>query len=116
MNYHNRQSGFTLVEAMIVMALLGVFLTALTGLFVRAIDVQNKSDAYLATVSDGRLIMARLDYDIARASAITTPASLGGSGASLVMTINSTTYTYAISGGNLQLTDGSGTANLNGDG
>lgn len=108
--------GFTLVEAMIVMALLAAFLTVLTSLFVKAVDVQNKTDAYSAVVSDGRFIMARLDYDIARASAITTPASLGASSATLVMTINSTTYTYALNGKNLQLTDASGSALLNSSG
>ena len=110
------QSGFTLIEAMVVMALLAMFLTMLTSLFVRAVDVQTKSEAYAATVGDGRFIMARLDYDIARASAVTVPASLGGSGSSLAITVNGSSYTYALSGGNLQLTDNVGTANLNSSG
>jgi len=111
-----RQHGFTLVEAMVVMALLATFLTVLTSLFVRAVDVQTKSEAYSATVSDGRFIMARLDYDIARATAIATPASLGGSSAALVMTVNGSTYTYALSGNNLQLTDNVGSGNVNSSG
>jgi len=111
-----RQHGFTLVEAMVVMALLATFLTVLTSLFVRAVDVQTKSEAYSATVSDGRFIMARLDYDIARATAIAKPASLGGSSAALVMTVNGSTYTYALSGNNLQLTDNVGSGNVNSSG
>ncbi len=111
-----KQHGFTLIEAMVVMALLGVFLTLITSLFVRAIDVQSESEAYSSTVTDGRFIMARLDYDIARATAVSTPSALGGSGATLVMTISSTTYTYALSAGNLQVTDGAGTGNLNSNG
>lgn len=110
------QSGFTLVEAMVVMALLAIFMTVLTSLFVRAIDIQTKSQAYAATVSDGRFIMARLDYDIARATSIATPASLGATSTSLVMTISGTTYTYAVNSGNLQLTDGTGTDQFNGSG
>ena len=109
-------AGFTLIEAMIVMALLATFLTVLTSLFVKAVDVQSKTNAYSSVVGDGRFIMARLDYDIARASAVTTPVSLGGSGATLALTINSTTYTYALSGKNLQLTDGSGSVQLNSSG
>jgi len=111
-----RQAGFTLVEAMVVMGLLAIFMTVLTSLFVRAIDVQSKSEAYASTVSDARFIMARLDYDIARASNVTTPASLGSSSASLVMTISGTTYTYALSSGNLQLTDAGGADRLNSSG
>ena len=116
MKYTPRQTGFTLIEAMIVMTLLAVFLTGLTSLFVRAVDIQSKSEAYSATVSDGRFMMARLNYDITRASAISTPASLGSTSATIVMTISGTTYTYAVSSGNLQLTDGSGTDRLNSSG
>lgn len=119
MNAHNvpsRQFGFTLVEAMVVMALLAVFMTTLTSLFVRAIDVQSKSEAYAATVSDARYIMARLDYDIARATSVSTPASLGSTSTNLVMVIGGVNYTYAVNSGNLQLTDGSGTDQLNGSG
>lgn len=107
------QAGVTFVELLIVMALLGIFLVVLTTIFTTTLDVQSESESYSATVSDGRFIMARLNYDIARATAVTTPASLGSSAASLVMTVGGSTYTYALSGNNLQLTDSVGTANLN---
>jgi prepilin-type N-terminal cleavage/methylation domain-containing protein len=110
------QRGVTFVELLLVMGLLSIFLVILTTIFTSTLDVQNQTNSYSAVVSDGRFIMARLNYDIARASAVTTPASLGGSGSSLVMTINATTFTYAMSGNNLQLTDGTGSATLNGDG
>ena len=60
--------------------------------------------------------MARLNYDIARATAVTTPAALGGSGATLVLTIGGSPYTYTLSSGALQLTDPTGSANLDGGG
>ncbi|MGH7241214.1 MAG: PulJ/GspJ family protein [Candidatus Saccharimonadales bacterium] len=110
------QKGVTLVEMLIVMGLLAVFLLIMTTIFTSTLDVQNQSNAYSATVSDGRFIMARLNYDIARASAVTTPASLGASGSSLVLTIGGNSYTYALSSSNLQLTDNLGAANLNGSG
>jgi prepilin-type N-terminal cleavage/methylation domain-containing protein len=110
------QRGVTLVEMLIVMALLSVFLLVIATIFTSTLDIQSQSSSYDAVMSDGRFIMARLDYDIPLATAITTPASLGASGASLVMTIGGNTYTYALSSGNLQLTDNIGAANLNGSG
>jgi Tfp pilus assembly protein FimT len=110
------QRGVTFVELLLVMGLLSIFLVVLTTIFTSTLDVQNQTNSYSAVVSDGRFIMARLNYDIARATAVTTPAALGGSGSSLVMTINATTFTYAMSGSNLQLTDSTGSATLNGGG
>lgn len=110
------QDGVTFIEMLVVMGLLGIFLVVITGIFTSTLDIQNQSESYSATVSDGRFIMARLNYDIARASAISTPAALGGTSTSLVLTINSATYTYALNGNNLQLTDGNGSGNLNGNG
>jgi prepilin-type N-terminal cleavage/methylation domain-containing protein len=110
------QRGVTFVELLLVMGLLSIFLVILTTIFTSTLDVQNQTDSYSAVLSDGRFIMSRLNYDIARASAVTTPAAPGGSGSSLVMTVNASTHTYALSGNNFQLTDGTGPANLNGDG
>lgn len=111
-----KQQGFTLAEALVVMALLTGFLMILTTLLTSAIDIQGSSESYSAVLSDSRFIMSRLDYDIARASAVTTPSSLGGSSASLSLTISGNTYTYAASGNNLALTDPGGTTDLNSGG
>jgi len=110
------QFGVTLVEMLITMGLLAFFLVITASMFTATIDTQNQSTGYNAVLSDGRFIMTRLNYDIARATAISTPTSLGGSASSLVMTVGGNTYTYALSGNNLQLTDNIGTANLNGNG
>lgn len=59
--------------------------------------------------------MARLNYDIARAASVSMPASLGATTSTLQLDIGGTNYTYALSGTDLQLTDGSGTDNLNSD-
>lgn len=110
------QKGVTLVELLLVMGLLAIFLLIMTTLFTSTLDIESQSEAYSATISDGRFMMARLNYDITRATAVTAPATLGASGASLVLTVNATTYSYSLIGSNLQLTDGSGSANLNGSG
>lgn len=110
------QKGFTFVEMLITIGLLGIFVVILVTIFTATIDTQGQTEGYSATVSDGRFMMARLNYDLARASAITTPASAGSSGNTLVLTISSTAYTYTLSSGNLQLTVGANTDNLNSSG
>jgi prepilin-type N-terminal cleavage/methylation domain-containing protein len=107
--------GVTLFEMLIVMALLSIFLVLLTSVFSVSLDSQTQTQAFSAVATDGRYLVARLEYDIQRASAVTTPASLGGSGSTLVLTISGSSYTYALSSGTLQLTDPTGTANLTGN-
>lgn len=107
------QKGVTLVEMLIVMGLLTIFLLIITTIFTSTLDVQNQTDAYSAVLSEGRVIMARINFDVARSTAITTPTTLGVTSASLVLTTATNSYTYGLSGGNLQLTDTTGSANLN---
>jgi len=116
MNIQNRlrpvlrdQRGVTLVELLITMGLLSIFLVILTTIFTASVDVQSQTGSYSAVTTDGRFGLSRLEYDIRRASAITTPTSLGDTDSSLVLTIGGDTYTYSVAGGRLQL-DINGTA------
>lgn len=107
------QRGFTIVEMLIYMGLLSIFLLILTDMLVSILNVKVESEASSFVEQDSKFITARLSYDINQASAITTPASLGGSASSLAIVIGGVTYTYATLGGNLQLTNNLGTSNLN---
>lgn len=107
------QSGFTLVELLLVMALFAMLLTMITDMFTSVLDVRKESEANAAVSADGRYILSRLSYDIAHASSVTTPASLGASGATLAIVVNGVTQSYSLSGSSLQLTNSSGTNNLN---
>lgn len=93
---------------------MGMFLIVLTDVVSTTLNVQTESEATSSVSEDGRFLLARLDYDIQRATSITTPAALGGTGPSLVAVIGGVNNTYALVGGNLQLTNGTGTTNLNG--
>lgn len=115
-NRQKQQSGMTLVEILIVMGILALFLTVLTDILVTVVDVRTEADATSAVAEDGRYLLARLSYDIQRASAVTTPAALGGSGGTLVLTIGGIAHTYTTSSNNLQMTNNLGSINLNGDG
>lgn len=110
------QRGVTLVEMLITMGLFAVFLVVIATVFTSALDVQNQTDSYSSVSAESRFVMARINQDIARSTAIATPATLGASSASLVMTVNASTYTYALNGTRLQLTDGTGTDFITGDG
>jgi prepilin-type N-terminal cleavage/methylation domain-containing protein len=111
---NKKQRGFSLIEMLIVMGLLSILLVALTDMFTSVLNVQTESESTAAVSQDGRFVLARLGYDINHASSITTPAALGGSGSTLAIVVGGNTYTYTVSGGNLQLTNHLGTNNLNG--
>src|SRR4029079_5452581 len=64
-------------------------------------------------VADGRYLYSRLVYDINRANSISTPTPLGSSSANLALTSSGTSFTYALSNGNLILTTASSSSNLN---
>lgn len=106
------QTGVTLIEMLIVMGLLATFLLLLATIFTETLDTETQTRSYSAVVSEGRFIVARLDYDIARASAVTTPAAPGDTSNSLVLTIGGSAYTYGLNDSHLELTDTSGTADL----
>lgn len=109
----NYRGGFTVVELIIYMGLLTVLLTVITQMFLSVIDVQLESEATPSIQQDGRFIVARLSHDIKRAEDITYPISLGASGGSLQLTMNSVPYTYSVVSGNLQLNDNTNTDIIN---
>jgi prepilin-type N-terminal cleavage/methylation domain-containing protein len=109
------QRGVTLVEMLVVMGLLSSLLVVMATIFTSSADVLQQSKDYSATLSSGRFIMARLNYDIGQASAVDLPASPGTPSSTLELSVGSDTYIYSLSGGNLQLNDGSATDNLNSD-
>lgn len=97
------KSGFTLVEIILYMALVTIFTLTLTDIFVAILDVKTESEATSAVEQDGRFILARLAYDINRATTITNPLNLGDSTSSLTITVSVDTYDYSLNNGNLQI-------------
>lgn len=109
------QRGTTLVEVLIVMGLMTIFMLILSSVFTATADIQVRSDSYNAVSAEGRYIMSRLNYDIARSTSISRPVGLGTSNTLLRMVISGVTYNYQLTGSNIQLNDGSGFVNLNGN-
>lgn len=109
-----KNSGFTVVELILYMAIMGIFLTVLTEIFTSISGVRTESEISSSVAQDNTFILARLMYDIQRADNAATPASAGQQSSSLQLTIGGATNTYSIVGGNLKLTNASGSNNLNG--
>ncbi len=107
------QKGFTVVELMIYMGLLTVVLGILTTVFVDSLDVQLESEADSSVSQDGNYILAKLAYDIHRATSITSPPTLGGTNTSFQINIGGVDYSYSLNGGNLEVNDGVITNTLN---
>lgn len=112
----NINKGFTLVEMLLYGAILMMFLTVLTALFSSLIELQLSSESNTSLAQDGRYIFSRLSYDVGRASDIILPASAGGTGTTLHITISGSSQVYSVVGGNLTVTNSSGTYTLNSSG
>lgn len=104
--------GFTLVELLIYIGLMGIFLLVLLDIFTATLNTKLSSESTSALNQDTRYILAKLTYDINNADSVVSPA-LGGSGSSLQLLTNGVTYTYASSSGNFTKS-GSTPSNLNG--
>lgn len=76
-NWRRRRPAFTLVELMLYVALVSIFILTLTDIFVAILNTKVESEATNAVEQDSRFIIARLSYDIRRATQITTPANPG---------------------------------------
>ncbi len=106
------QRGDTLVEMLIYMGLFAGFLALLSGLFVSTLDIQQQSLDSAEIEQDSQYLFSRIQYDVSRANAITTPASEGATSSALVLTTPSGKITYAKVNNQLQITDPSGSSIL----
>lgn len=106
--------GVTLVELLIYMGIFSIFLLVLTDMFVSILELRKESEAVSAVDIDSRYLLSRLAYDISRATSITTPATSGVPGTNnLSIVIGGITYSYAIFGNQLQVTNDLGVDSLN---
>jgi len=108
------QKGTSLIELILYMAILSVFLTMLTSIFVSALDVQSESQATSSVEQDGNYILAKLAYDIHKAQSINVPVANGVTADNFQIVIDSVNYTYSIdANNNLILTNNLSVNNLN---
>ncbi len=108
---HISGTGFTLIELIIYMGLMTGFLVMLSNIFGSILSVRVESQASSSVEQDGRFILARLAYDVNRATVSSVPNTT-----TLVLTIGGQAYTYSLNGSKLQLVQPAGTDLLNSSG
>lgn len=99
----NSKAGTTLIELIIYMGIFGIILIVLSNFFVSTIEIKRESEAISYTAQDVRFLLQRLTYDIKNATSISTPATLGAQGSTLVTVANGVTNIYTLTGTNLTL-------------
>lgn len=97
------QKGTSLIELIVYFALLSTVLVIAVDIMFRTSEFSLESAAQSGLQEDARFIISRLSYDIHRAENITTPANIGTSTSTLVLTNGSDTYTYSLVGSDLEL-------------
>ena len=108
-----RQKGATIIELIIYTALMLSLVVVLTDIF-SSILSKNKESVSLSEVEiDGKYISQRLLTQVALATSISTPSNLGDTSNSIVFSINSSNYSYYLTGVNLFLNDGVTSERLN---
>jgi len=107
-----RPNGFTLVEILIYMGLFTGFLIILTGVFVSTLEVQSESAQTARIEQDSHYLFARLQYDISRATDLTTPATNGDTTNSLVITVPEGELTYYFEDESVKLSLSGGTGEV----
>lgn len=111
----SQSQGFTLIELMLYMGLLGIFLFVMTDLFVSTLDVRSESTSYYVVTSDAEYLQKKLSYEVRRSDAITAP-TVATSSATLNLSIGGVATTYSLSNGNLMLTQSGQSHQLNSNG
>ncbi len=105
--------GFTLIELVVYFGIFSLLLIMLTNIFGASIATQLESESLSSVEQDSRYLLLKFSKDISEASSIVIPASPGNSASTLRIVVNGTNYDYALTNGNLILTNNSGANNLN---
>src|SRR3990172_2789819 len=94
--------GSTLIELLLYMVIFSILTVALFQLFVMIIETQLESQSTSSVLVDGQYILNRFNYDIKRAKNIVSPLT-GGQSSTLQLSIDTTTYVYTLTNGNLTI-------------
>lgn len=106
--------GFTLVELLMVMGILGLLMIVLFQVFGSILDLKIRSEATTSVAQDSRYVLTRLTYDIARADSITVPSE-SVTDNTLELVVEGVTHVYTLDGNTLKLSvDGGSSESLNG--
>lgn len=111
MTIHVR-SGFTFIETLLYIALIGVIMPAVIMLAYSAFSVRSEVRASAVLNENIRFALSRLNATVGEATGITTPSG-GTTSSTLILTMATSTMnptTFNLSGGALTMQQGTGTA------
>jgi prepilin-type N-terminal cleavage/methylation domain-containing protein len=107
-----KQKGYTLIELLLYVVIVGVLLTTVTAFYGLALDARVKNQSISEVDQQGALAMELMTQTIRNASGITTPAA-GASGNSLTITVPTGAFSptiFNLTGTTLQIKEGAATA------
>ena len=101
--------GVSLMELLIYIAILSVILLVISSAFISISKTGGSVDARTEVNSNTRFASNRIIQDIKSASAVSVPAVVGGTAATLELTVSGDTILYDISAGQLRRKVNTGT-------
>lgn len=107
-----QQSGYTLLELLLYVAIVGTLLISITAFFGMVADARVKNQSVSEVNDQGTAVMDSLTQTIRNATSITAPAA-AGSGASLTLVVPTGSLSptvFSLNGTTLQVTEGTGSA------
>ncbi|HXH27391.1 MAG TPA: type II secretion system protein [Candidatus Acidoferrum sp.] len=114
MQQRKNQAGYTFIELLLYISIVGTLLTGVTLFFGLAADDRIKNQSTLEVNQQGMAAMEYMTQTIRNATSITTPAA-GGSGASLTLVVRTGALSptvFDLTGTNLEVKEGAGAAVL----
>ncbi len=109
---HLRQTGYTLIELLLYVSIVGVLLISVTGFYGLVADTRVKGQSINEVEQQGALAMDLIAQTIRNATGITAPVA-GASGSSLTVTVPTGALSptiFNLSGTTLQIKEGAATA------
>ena len=103
------KKGFTLVEILIYIAILGLVLASITGFFLNTISANLKENSYQEVQQNGRFVMTKITQETKKAIGINSPVPGSyGNSLSLVMSDSNLNPTvFDLNNGKLRIAQGS---------
>ena len=97
----SNNSGFTLLEVLIYIAIIAVVTSAIGAVFLSVANGQARADSAAEVNSNISFVLDKVGRDIAAANTINQPAAAGNSSATLALTIGATPINYCVVSGRL---------------
>lgn len=108
------KKAFTIIELLLYMGILSIILLVFIDLFISMSRLRTETEAVSNVQQDNNYLLNKFIYDIHQASSISVPALPAAQSSTLNLLINGTNYVYASQSGNLVLSDGINSFQMNG--